>query len=90
MLPPLRRRIEDEVIKEDSQFGDVAPFGEWLLQQRNRTGWVGDLIIAAKADRQFPKAGSPEDVRARLRETMADGDMFEAVDDAEREWSTCS
>jgi hypothetical protein len=66
-----------------------VPFGDWLLQQRNRTGWVGDLVTSAKADPKFPKGGSPDDVRARLREVMAEGDMFEAVDDAEADWSSC-
>jgi hypothetical protein len=66
---------------------ETAPsFGEWLLQQRDRTGWVGDLVKSAKADPKFPRAGSPDDVRARLREVMAEGDMFEAVDDAENDW----
>jgi len=61
-------------------------FGGWLLAQTDREGWVGDLVKAAKTDRQFPRAGSPEDVRKRLRDTMAEGDMFEAVDDAESDW----
>jgi hypothetical protein len=65
------------------------PFGEWLLQQRDRTGWVGDLVASARADPKFPKKGSPDDVRARLRAVMAEGDMFEAVDDAEADWSSC-
>lgn len=61
-------------------------FGSWLLRQKDRDGWVGDLAKAAKADPKFPRQGSPEDVRARLRETMAEGDMFETVDDAEGDW----
>ncbi len=73
----------------DSPTPNDTPFAEWLLQQRNRTGWVGDLVASAKADPKFPKRGSPDDVRARLREVMAEGDMFEAVDDAEADWSSC-
>lgn len=61
-------------------------FGSWLLQQKDRSDWVGDLARAARTDRQFPRNGDPEAVRARLRETMAEGDMFEAVDDAESDW----
>lgn len=61
-------------------------FGAWLLKQKDLDGWVGVLAKAAKADPQFPRQGSPEDVRRRLRDTMAEGDMFEAVDDAERDW----
>lgn len=63
-------------------------FGGWLLAQRDREGWIGDLVKAARSDREFPRRGTPEDVRRRLRETMAEGDMFEAVDDAESEWLT--
>ena len=61
-------------------------FGRWVLAQTNREGWIGDLVTAARSDRQFPRDGDPEAVRKRLRETMAEGDMFEAVDDAESDW----
>ncbi|MFD1950267.1 hypothetical protein ACFSGX_05740 [Sphingomonas arantia] len=61
-------------------------FGAWLLLQKDREGRVGDLATAARSDPKFPRMGSPEDVRARLRDTMAEGDMFEAVDDAEADW----
>jgi hypothetical protein len=61
-------------------------FGEWLLAQRDREGWVGDLVRAARADPKFPKRGDPEAVRARLCEMQAKGEMFEAVDDAELDW----
>lgn len=67
-----------------NQHGET--FGAWLLTQRDREGWVGELVKAARADPQFPKRGDPEDVRKRLRDTMAEGDMFEAVDDAETDW----
>ena len=60
-------------------------FGVWLLMRKDREGRVGDLVKAARSHPKFPHAGSPRDVRARLRETMA-GDMFEAVDDAESDW----
>lgn len=73
---------------EDPAGDGHESFGVWLLRQKDRSGWVGDLAQAAKADPKFPKTGSPEDVRARLRELMADGDMFEAVDDAENGWLT--
>lgn len=61
-------------------------FGEWLLVQVDRHGPIGDLVKAAKADRSFPRLGSPEDVRKHLNKMQADGDMFEAVDDAETDW----
>lgn len=62
-----------------------GPFGRWLLRQEE-TGIRAGLIQAAKADRQFPLDGDPEAVRARLRACMAEGDMFEAVDEAELDW----
>lgn len=62
------------------------PFGEWLLTQTGRKGWVGDLAKAAKSDPQFPKRADPDDVRKRMKDLGADGDSFEAVDDAELDW----
>ena len=61
-------------------------FGQWLLLQPGRAGWIGDLAKAAKADRHFPCLGSPEDIRQHLSKAQAESDMFEAVDDAERLW----
>jgi len=63
-------------------------FGRWLLEQTKRDGWIGDLAKAAKADRGFPKEGDPDAVRKRLNDLQAEGDMFEAVDDAETAWLT--
>jgi hypothetical protein len=66
--------------------GDGQTFGSWLLAQPSRSGLVGDLISGAKADRKFPKYGTPEDVRKHLSAMQADGNSFEAVDDAEADW----
>lgn len=65
-----------------------TPFGEWLLTQSGRRGWIGDLAKAAKGDRSFPKKGSPDQVRRRLQALGADGDAFEALDDAELDWAS--
>lgn len=62
------------------------PFGAWLLQQKDRGGFVGQLATTAGTDRRFPKSGDPEGVRTYLREAMADGDMFDAIEDAEADW----
>ena len=62
------------------------PFGRWLIAQRERGDWIDDLAAAARADRSFPKDGDPEAIRAHLRGQQADGDVFQAVDDAESEW----
>ena len=62
------------------------PFGTWLLHQQNRTGWLGDLVAAAKADPDFPAKGGPRAVYERLNQRGADGEMFEAIEEAEAEW----
>lgn len=61
-------------------------FGAWLLQQRGRIGWIGDLATAAAVDPQFPATGDVEAVYARLNALEADSDMFQAVEDAQAEW----
>lgn len=61
-------------------------FGRWLLAQKDRGDWIDALAAAARADRTFPKDGDPEAVRAHLRAAQADGDTFQAVDDAELDW----
>lgn len=61
-------------------------FGAWLAAQTERGGFVGQLAAAAVGDRRFPKGGDPESVRTYLRGVMADGDMFDAVEDAEADW----
>jgi len=65
-----------------------GPFGRWLLQQEDAKGLVGQLAKCAKADPAFPRDGDPDAVRARLSAVMAEGDMFEAVDDAEMDWAS--
>ncbi|MEH3107170.1 MAG: hypothetical protein PGN09_07770 [Sphingomonas fennica] len=61
-------------------------FGAWLLAQKGREGLIGQLVDAAKADRGFPRDGDPEAVRKRLRNNYAEGDLFDAIDDAETDW----
>ncbi|WP_019517252.1 hypothetical protein [Sphingomonas sp. Mn802worker] len=62
-------------------------FGAWLLCQGERGGLIGQLAKGAAGDRGFPRHGTPQEVRARLITTQADGDMFEALDDAELDWA---
>lgn len=73
---------------DDRRYGaKIEPdFSAWLLAQADRDGLIGALIQAAKQDRAFPRRGDAETVRARLRAIQADGEMFEAVDDAEADW----
>jgi len=64
-------------------------FGAWILAQRNCDGLISQLAEGARADRKFPGTGSPEDVRKHLSAMQAEGDLFEAVDDAETDWLNC-
>lgn len=61
-------------------------FGGWLTVQTERDGLVGQLVDGARADRRFPRDGGPDDVRRHLSAMQADGDLFEAVDEAEADW----
>jgi hypothetical protein len=72
----------------ESYLAKREPFGKWLLAQRDHGDWVDELASAARAHRTFPKNGDPEAVRAHLRQQQADGDVFQAVDDAEADWQS--
>lgn len=61
-------------------------FGAWLVKQVKRDDWIGGLAKQAKADPGFRAASLPDDLRKRLQDAGADGDAFEALDDAELEW----
>ena len=77
---PAREMIEEAPVP-------TKPFGTWLLEQKgHRREWIANLAKAAGVDTSFPKRGDPEAVRARMTAMGADGDAFEAIDDAEREW----
>lgn len=65
---------------------DREPFGRWLLAQQGRDDWIDTIAAAARTDRAFPKDGDPDAVRRRMSEQGADPEMFEALDDAERDW----
>lgn len=85
--------IQAELPPVVSQFDDVVPvdrepFGRWLVAQaaRKKSGWVADLAKWAKGDPRAPAAATPDDVRKRLTEIYAEGDAFEALDDAELDW----
>lgn len=70
----------------ESYLAKRESFGRWLIAQRDRGDWVDQLAEVARDDRSFPKDGDPEAVRAHLRAQQADGDTFQAVDDAESDW----
>lgn len=85
-FPPCVRQFDRVAITVPEP--EREPFGEWLLRQSSRKDWIGDLAKAAKADRSFPKGGTVDDVRRRLQEQGADGDVHEALDDAELDWAS--
>jgi len=61
-------------------------FGGWLVSQARRHDWIGLLADQASKDPRFPKGGDPNQVRTHLEAKGADGDTFEALEAAEREW----
>ncbi len=65
-------------------------FGAWLMKQIKRDDWIGPLAKAAKADPRFTNASTPDDLRKRLQEAGAEGDTFEALDDAEAQWQSAT
>ena len=62
------------------------PFGRWLLAQHDRGDWIDETARAARKDPNFPRDGTPEDMRGHLRALSAEGDIFAAIDDAEVDW----
>jgi hypothetical protein len=80
--PAVRAAIVDGTLNPSTS----APFGAWLVDQAKRPGMLGELAKAVKLDRRFPKTGSVEDVRRHFGSIGAEGDAFEALDDAEREY----
>lgn len=76
-----------EEVEQELQLRE--PFGTWLLAQIDRGDWIDGLATAARADRGFPKRGTVDQVRVRMRAQGADPDAFEALDDAELDWLSC-
>lgn len=72
---------------DQDRYGEARqPFGAWLVMQRDRGDWIDGIAAVARADPAFPKSGDVEAVRRRMAERGADGDAFEALDDAELDW----
>jgi len=61
-------------------------FAGWLRDQHQSPRWYSQLAQAARRDPAFPKQGDITAVHARLITMGADGDAFEQLDDAAREW----
>jgi hypothetical protein len=90
LYPPIVRTPPASALVRGSDPGSQdhspGPFGAWLLGQAKRPGSLGELAKAVKLDRGFPKSGSVDDVRRHFGSIGAEGDAFEALDDAEREY----
>lgn len=68
--------------------GADRPLGEAIaLQQEKREVRFGRKE-RARTDRSFPKDRDPEAVRAHLCAQQVDGDVFQAVDEAETDWAS--
>ena len=65
-------------------------FGAWLITQKDRGGFIGQLAASAAADRTFPRYGDVEAARKWLQASRASGDDWEALDDAETAWAWAS
>jgi hypothetical protein len=59
------------------------------IKKPGRIFAAGIICIPNCSGRGRPRAnGSPDDVRGHLSAMQAEGDMFEALDDAEMDWLT--
>lgn len=65
----------------------VIPLGRWLLRQQSRDDAVGRLAIAARSDAGFPADGDYTAISTRLNQLGADGDMHQALEEAEIDWA---
>ncbi|WP_425230250.1 YozE family protein [Sphingomonas sp.] len=61
-------------------------FGQWLLNQKNRTDAIGELAQAAARDPGFPREGTADAVSCRLNAVGADGELHAALEDATLDW----
>jgi hypothetical protein len=72
---------------DQDRYAPAAPsFGSWLLNQKGRGGFVGQLADSAAADRSFPRDGDMDAARKWLQASRASGDDWEALEDAESAW----
>lgn len=64
----------------------VEPFGRWLVGQTAPGDWMGAFATAEKMVPALPEDADPEAVRRHMEKAGAEADMFEQLDDAERNW----
>lgn len=63
------------------------PLGRWLLEQKDRADPIGALAQAAAQDAGFPREGDFKAISARLNAIQADGEMHDALEEAEIDWA---
>jgi hypothetical protein len=78
----------DSRLKDEGRTKCSEPFGRWLLAQTDRGDWIDPIAAAARKDPAFPKDGDPDAVRKHMATRGADSDAFEALEDAELDWSS--
>jgi uncharacterized protein YozE (UPF0346 family) len=61
-------------------------FGRWLLSQATRSDPIGELAQRAARDPGFPRDGTADAVSCRLNAVGADGDVHQALEDAELDY----
>lgn len=61
-------------------------FACWLLDQRGRSDAIGQLAKCAALDPGFPRQGSADAVSCRLNAVGADGDLHQALEEAELDY----
>lgn len=89
LFPELSEAIESHSLEERKLSNVIeksSSFGRWLLEQRHHDGAIGALAKQAWNDAGFPKDGSPKDVAKRLNALGADGDTWQALEEAEVDW----
>ncbi|MEO7465593.1 MAG: YozE family protein [Sphingobium limneticum] len=63
-----------------------APFGKFILAQKEREDDIGNLAKVAVTDAKFPRDGDYKKVSAYLNSVGAPGDLHDALADLELDW----
>jgi uncharacterized protein YozE (UPF0346 family) len=70
-----------------SQFTKArAPFGKFILAQKDREDTIGTLAKVATTDPKFPREGDYKKVSAYLNSVGAPCEMQDALAEAELDW----
>jgi hypothetical protein len=78
---------EPSAAAEEARAGAAPhPFGAWLAGRRKAAGAIGELAKALSGNAAIEKLRTADEVRRWFSSVGADGDAFDALDDAERAW----